>query len=111
MPATAFVLGTARSGTTAMADLLNAHQRVCIGIERYKYLVNRTKALDPALFEEERFFAIDPSETNILPRPGGLAEAYATMRAKWPGALVVGDKLGARALPVVARDMPRARVV
>ena len=110
MPGFAFVLGAARSGTTAMADLLNAHGRVCIGIERYKHLFDRTKRLDPALYEEERFFAFDASDTNILPDVEPYRGTYQAMRPKWSHALVVGDKLGARAMPGVLRDIPDARV-
>ena len=91
MPGFAFVLGAARSGTTAMADLLNAHGRVCIGIERYKHLFDRTKRLDPALYEEERFFAFDASDTNILPDVEPYRGTYQAMRpksstriARWP---------------------------
>ena len=103
-----FVMGAARSGTTAMAELLNHHPRVCLGIERFKYV----KALSPALFEEERFFAFDAKDTNILP---GLDEhwrgIYEAMRFKWPGAVVHGDKLGARLLGRVLEGFPDARIV
>ena len=94
-----------------MGNLLNAHGRICIGIERYKCLFDRTKRLDPALYHEERFFAFDPSDTNILPDIEPYRSTYDAMRPKWSQALVVGDKLGARALPAVVRDIPGARVV
>ena len=110
-PSIAFVMGTARSGTTAMAYLLNAHARICIGVERYKHLFNRTKRLDPALFSEQRFFSFDASDTNILPVLEPYKSTYEAMRPKWQQALVVGDKLGARALPAVLRDIADARVV
>ena len=38
-----FIAGCARSGTTAMARLLNQDPRILIGIERYKYIPKATR--------------------------------------------------------------------
>jgi|GEM_PF-6152384 len=63
----AFVLMSQRSGTSALVHTLNEHPGAAVGIERYKYLwPDWPEQYDPALFEAERFFALDESETNIL---------------------------------------------
>lgn len=111
MPAYAFVFGAARSGTTAMAELLNAHPHVCMGIERYKYFAGRGERLSEQMFEKDRFFRFDPHETNILPDKRPWADIYKTMSEKWEDAQVVGDKLAARVLPYVLRDMPDPLVI
>lgn len=111
MPEYAFVLGAARSGTTAMAELLNAHPHVCMGIERYKYFVGRGKRLSEQMFEKDRFFRFDPRETNILAEKRRWEGIYKAMSEKWQDAQVVGDKLAARVLPYVLRDLPDPLII
>ena len=53
---TIFVIGVGRSGTTAMAELLNMHDDICIGIERYKFKFVRLGEFEGNEFEPERFF-------------------------------------------------------
>lgn len=87
-------MGTARSGTTALCELLNAHPSICIGIERYKHLVARPSEIQRSLFQENRFFDFRPEETNHIPKPGGKWQGiYSRMREKWDTAHVVGDKI------------------
>ena len=89
-----FIIGVARSGTTAMADLLNLHPEICIGIERYKFKFVRRGEFDAADFTPERFFDLRARDTNILPHNGGRWKAvYSRMRRKFPRAAVVGDKI------------------
>ncbi|MEZ5825624.1 MAG: sulfotransferase [Geminicoccaceae bacterium] len=61
-----FVAGIARSGTTALTDLLNAHPGMLIGQERYFNLVSpgRIGEIGPHLFEAERYFDPVPDETH-----------------------------------------------
>lgn len=62
-----FVLMSQRSGTSALVHTLNEHPGAAVGIERYKYLwPSWPETYDPSLFERDRFFALDESETNIL---------------------------------------------
>ncbi|MEO1749491.1 MAG: sulfotransferase [Pseudomonadota bacterium] len=57
-----FVGGCARSGTTALTHLANAHDDVAIGIERYNSAWGN-KRLTPDLFEEKRFFEVRDTDT------------------------------------------------
>ena len=89
-----FLTGVARSGTTAMAQLLNRHPDICLGIERYKAKFLRRSEFEGADFTPERFFDFRASDTNIL--PGNAAKwrgIYDRMAEKFPGARVVGDKI------------------
>lgn len=56
MPTYAFVIGAARTGTTAMVYLLNAHSSVCIGIERLQVSLLMGEIYPAELFLKERFF-------------------------------------------------------
>jgi hypothetical protein len=60
-----FVGGPQRSGTTAFVSMLNRHPQIALGVERYKRLYGKKGEASPALFEAERFFAIQPDETNV----------------------------------------------
>lgn len=90
-----FVCGAARSGTTALAKLLNSHEKICIGIERYKYKF--MKAGPPfdfdALFESERFFSYQPEDTNVAMEIGPYAPIYRQMEARYAACEYVGDKI------------------
>ncbi|WP_405196631.1 sulfotransferase [Zarconia navalis] len=54
-----FVCGCPRSGTTAIAKLLNYHSKVILGMERYKYQIrkNESNAINPSLFYWESRYA------------------------------------------------------
>jgi Sulfotransferase family len=88
------VTGVARSGTTAMADLLNAHPHICLGIERFKFQYLRRNNYATELFTRERFFDFRPEDTNLLPdlRPHWKG-TYDAIEEKWDTALVIGDKV------------------
>lgn len=93
-PRVLFVTGIGRSGTTAMADLLNAHPSVCIGIERYKFKFLRRGDFEGHEFTPERFFDFREDDTNILPSlPGRWRRIYARLEDKLPRSTVVGDKI------------------
>ncbi|MFC3170270.1 sulfotransferase [Paracoccus fontiphilus] len=88
------VTGVARSGTTALGKLLNAHAGVCLGIERYKFQFLRAHNYSADLFERERFFDFRAEDTNLIPdlRPAW-KPTYDHIALKWGGARVIGDKV------------------
>jgi hypothetical protein len=88
-----FVSGVARSGTTVLGELLNAHPAICLGIERFKFrfLVERSYA--PEYFTKERFFTFLEEDTNLRPEVSRTWRLlYQKLEQKWDGAQVVGDK-------------------
>jgi len=88
------VSGVARSGTTALAELLNAHPQIGVGIERYKFRYLRENTYDPGFFGRDRFFDFQSGDTNLRPaeRPAW-APVYDAIAAKWDTARVIGDKV------------------
>lgn len=89
-----FVIGVGRSGTTAMAELLNTHEEICIGIERYKFKFVRRGEFEGDEFEPGRFFDFRPTDTNLLPDAEERWRVlYDRLRDKFPRARVRGDKI------------------
>ena len=88
------VTGVARSGTTSLAECLNSHPAVCVGIERFKFRFLLEENYGQKLFEKKRFFDFRPKDTNLRPqlRPAW-APVYEAMEARWDDALVRGDKV------------------
>ncbi|MGF1591530.1 MAG: sulfotransferase [Pleurocapsa sp.] len=62
-----FICGCPRSGTTALVRLLNSHQSLAIGMERYKYYANRKNIdkINSSSFNTDFFFNIKDDQTNI----------------------------------------------
>jgi hypothetical protein len=88
-----FVLLSQRSGTSALVHTLNEHPRATVGIERYKFLWRDwPEQYDASLFEEDRFLALDPTETNILGTERW-DNYYARMRERWGPDTLSGDKV------------------
>ncbi|WP_019504323.1 sulfotransferase [Pleurocapsa sp. PCC 7319] len=77
-----FVIGNARSGTTALARLLNFSPEICLGIERYS-LNDDVSALS---FERDFFF--NPKSEGYLVRP----HFYKKINDKFDTVKYVGDK-------------------
>lgn len=98
------VTGIARSGTTALAELLNSHEQICVGIERFKFQYLHNNFYSADLFEKDRFFDFRPEDTNLRPavRPDW-QETYDIIARKWDGAAVIGDKVPD--LTLVLQDM------
>jgi hypothetical protein len=88
------VSGVARSGTTALAELLNSHDRICVGIERYKFQFLLRHDYSAEFFDKARFFDFRPEDTNLIPdqRPHW-KPVYDAIATKWDAARVVGDKV------------------
>ncbi|MCF8468318.1 MAG: sulfotransferase [Sneathiella sp.] len=90
-----FLGGPARSGTTALVQLLNQDPRIALGVERYKYLYAdkaRDDEIGPDMFERERFFKFDKTETNVK-APGYGPKGLAKMERKFDTVYYRGDKL------------------
>lgn len=86
-----FISGCDRSGTTAAVRLLNAHSKICIGMERYKGLINdseKLKTLTEDRFKKENFFDIKDEETNIQ-----WDYFYNPLEEKFNDCSYVGDKV------------------
>ena len=102
-----FIAGCARSGTTAMARLLNQDPRILIGIERYKYI---PKATRPPHFYKEKFLNPAATETNML-----RADLFEQFRKKWEvGRLqYIGDKVPAyyRLMPHLTQTFPYCKII
>ena len=109
-----FVCGAARSGTTAMARLLNTHPDIVLGIERFKTrLLHADDGEDLAgLFERERFFDFQPGDTNINCHRSYRGNTARAAR-KFDEAVYVGDKVPNlyRRLAFVAERFPDCRFV
>ena len=86
-----FIFGTARSGTSALCELLNQDPRICLGMERYS-AISRTSRFTPALFEESRFFDVQAGDTwySALDQ---FSENYTRLRPKYAHAEYRGDKI------------------
>jgi hypothetical protein len=78
-----FLGGNARSGTTALMELLNAHPKIFLLSERYLTEIKRSK-LTPAHFVKE----------NVLagPVPKAMTRYGDDLDARWEAAEYVGDK-------------------
>ena len=91
---TIFVIGVGRSGTTAMAELLNMHEDICIGIERYKFKFVRRGEFEGNEFEPERFFRLPGDRHQHPAGPAGKWRTiYDRMREKFPEARIRGDNI------------------
>lgn len=87
-----FVSGCARSGTSALTELLGNHPAVVMGMERYGNFYDQADlSLSPEHFEKERFFGIRPEDTFYAD-----FDAFHAwdpdIRAKFDDAVYVGDK-------------------
>ncbi len=88
------VTGVARSGTTALAELLNSHEALCIGIERFKFQYLMHDNYSASLFDRDRFFDFQPDDTNLRPdvKPHWQS-VYDAIAQKWDTAQIIGDKV------------------
>lgn len=104
-----FIFGTARSGTSALCTLLTRDSRICLGMERYSS-ISKTARFTPELFEERRFFDIQPGDT-WYPALEEFADHYARLKPKYAHAEYRGDKIPflVRRLDYLLKTFPSAR--
>lgn len=92
-PGYLFVVGCARSGTTALGRFLAQHRQVVLGMERY---IHRTRpkafSLSPDLFEYERLSRIEPGDT-FYKSTDFAPETFVDLETRLPQARYVGDKI------------------
>ncbi len=90
-----------------MCELLNADARMCLGLERYKFI---RKEIAPPLFTRERFFDIRKEDTNIRDD-----ETYEMLRERWDSGTLqyVGDKIPAlyHNMGRVWKEIPDAKFI
>lgn len=112
-----FVCGVARSGTTALAEILNYNPNIVLGIERYKFrFIGSRSPLpdDPSkLFDEDRFFSFDKEDTNILIDSGKYREVYSKAKKRYQDATYVGDKIPGlyKRLPFLKKNFSSCKVI
>lgn len=80
-----FLFGVARSGTTALALIANAHPAIAVGMERFLKL-GKTGALSPEHFTTEAFFDLPAGHERRLNKSDRFRERFDEAR-------VVGDKI------------------
>jgi len=91
-----FVTGIQRSGTTALANLLNWHSEISVCIERYKNLMlgQNFKHFEPELFEKENLLDFSNDYTNCTPdHSERFASFYSDLERKYDGLKYIGDKI------------------
>lgn len=87
-----FVTGCARSGTSALAELIGNHPKIVMGMERYGAFYDAERLeLGPEHFEEERFFDARPGDT-FYEDFNAFHAWDPNIRTKFKDAIYVGDK-------------------
>lgn len=105
MPQTLFLSGTARAGTSALVNILNQHNHILLGQERY-FNRFRQNTISSADFEKERFLDTREGDTHAQ---GGLFVPQ--RRRRYDNAVYIGDKYPPmfRHLEHVLAEFPDAR--
>ena len=111
-----FISGIQRSGTTAIANLLNAHSEVCVCIERYKKLMNkrRYKEFNAALFERDRLLDFSDGLTNQSPQNSERFKSfYEDVARNYDSYRIIGDKIpnNHHFIEPICQEFDRAKVI
>lgn len=85
-----FVCGAPRSGTTLLTRVLGSNDKVVLGVERFKGLLN-SDHFDRDLFNKNRFFDFREGDTNV--RYEANKAYYDNALNKFEAASYVGDKI------------------
>lgn len=108
-----FVVGQARSGTTALVRVVGAHDQIAMGIERFKWFwtpQGDISGFGPDHFTRERFFDFDAGLTNLTPDFHKRYRAwYDETEKKYDSARYVGEKITQPfRLQALAQQFPNA---
>jgi len=110
-----FICGVGRSGTTALCEVLNLHEKVVLGIERYKYrMIGASFPENPIdLFDKRRFFDYQPEDTNVRMDSKEYGAVYENAKSKFESAVYVGDKTPGlyKKLPALRAGFPGCKVI
>ena len=85
-----FICGCPRSGTTALWQVMSAHEHIAIGVERYLDKVYPTFSLTQPDFLKERFFKFSDAESGaqFADHP-----YYVALENRYQKAIYFGDKV------------------
>ncbi|WP_165362747.1 sulfotransferase family protein [Promicromonospora panici] len=106
-----FIMGLGRSGTTVLAQVLNQHGEIAMGMERFKKAWPDLSALTPAHFTRERFFDFSDEMTNIAPWRPEWRDYYARIDEKFDRVRYVGDKITNLFVLKLLTSFPQGQVV
>jgi hypothetical protein len=108
-----FIGGCARSGTSALWQVVTADPGVSLGLERYGRFAARAKEFGPDLFAPERFLDIRESDTFYDSFDAFPNTRYPEVVERFDRARLVGDKIP-RLHPLygrIADSFPEARIL
>jgi len=102
-----FLSGTARAGTSALVNILNQHNHILMGQERY-FFKFRKNVIVRGHFERGRFLNMRPDDTHDK---ATLAGVIKDPEARYDNAVYIGDKFPPmfRHLDHVFKHFPKAR--
>lgn len=111
-----FLSGIQRSGTTALTNVMNHHEQICICVERYKKLMHfeRHKMFVPELFALDNLLDFSKGYTNLDPSHSDRFKGfYNDLEANYENLVYIGDKVPNNYpfIPYVHEVFPGARTI
>jgi sulfotransferase family protein len=86
-----FVGGCARSGTSVITNIIGAHQKIALGMERYSWLSKPNSfSLTEDHFTKSRFLNVEEGDTHYSDI--GKFDVHNKIKEKWGKSVYVGDK-------------------
>lgn len=105
-----FLSGTARAGTSALVNILNLHNHILMGQERYFFKFQKDLIV-PGHFAKNRFLSMREGDTHEHGRLMGRQAGLERFGDRFDHAVYVGDKFPPlfRHLDYITATFPRAR--